>query len=632
MFEFLQNLKLRSKLFLLVFISTTLILTVTGLYFSINVREKNIDDAKLLADSETEKYAVKIKSIFEKSLESTGSLSVVFKESLVLEPAFRDSLNKKILFEILDKEQDYLSLWLVYELKAIDQNYNKKHGRIRNVALKLNNKLSLSQTIVDTTNNDLEGIYYDVKEQKKTTVTDPYYDVHTKELEGILMVSVISPIIIDGEFMGVIGIDFSLDKVQQMIQAVKPFESSESYLVTSGGNYISHTREELYNKSIYEENKLYEDKFINAMENIKSNKTTQFIIKKGAEKKEMYVSFVPVELGEDGKVLAMVTETPLEKLTAKSDRLFLVTIIVGIIGLAVLSLTVYYVVNRISKKLLNVINLAKKISNGDLRSRITVERKDEIGQLGVSMNEMADQLKEIVSNIAKSSNNITKTSNSILDCSDELSDGASSQASSSEEIMASIEEMGANIQSNTQNAKTTQRISSEALRGIVNGSKSANKTIGAIDEIVQKIGVIDEISRQTNILALNAAVEAARAGDAGKGFSVVAVEVKKLAERAQVAAGEINLISEKGVQISRVAEQELTQLVPDVEKTATLVRDITMASDEQNNGTQLIQNSITELSRIAQKNAMLSDELTSRSKILNKESEELWANINYFSL
>ncbi|NJO87975.1 MAG: hypothetical protein HC831_02675 [Chloroflexia bacterium] len=149
------------------------------------------------------------------------------------------------------------------------------------------------------------------------------------------------------------------------------------------------------------------------------------------------------------------------------------------------------------------------------------------------------------------------------------------------------------------------------------------KPFNQIDEIAEKISIIGEISRQTNILALNAAIEAARAGQFGKGFTVVANEVKKLAERAQEAAAEINAISEKGVEISKTAEKELANLVPDVEKTAMLVREITSASAEQSSGTDQIQNSIQLLNNIAQKNALLADELNTKAKQLNDEANKL---------
>jgi methyl-accepting chemotaxis protein len=574
----------------------------------------------------------KLKLEFEQALEATNTLSEVFKENIKMDSAERVQINKKILFNILKKHKDYLSLWLVYELKALNPDYNLKYGRERNVAL-ITDKIEFLQQLADVTNETPDlSLYYTVRNTNKQTVSDPYYDVRTEALKGILMVSPVTPLIIEGKFSGVIGIDFSLDKVQQMVQNIKPVKNSIAYLIAPNGKYVSHTNSEMFNKSMLSENKEYENDFLTAWEKINKNTPAQFEIKRKESGEEIYVSFSPISLGEDGKVWAMVTETPLKELTAESDHLFLVTIIVGIIGLVILFTILYFVLNTITNKLLKVLDFSKKISSGDLGSQINIDGKDEIGQLAASMNKMTAKLRDIVSGIIQSSDQINYTSKDITNYSGELSDGSSDQASSAEEVMASVEEMSANIHSNTENAKTTEKIAAEAAVGIKNGSKSANKTIQSIDEIAEKISIIGEISRQTNILALNAAIEAARAGQFGKGFTVVANEVKKLAERAQEAAAEINAISEKGVEISKTAEKELADLVPDVEKTAMLVREITSASAEQSSGTDQIQNSIQLLNNVAQKNALLADELNTKAKQLSNEANRLKDNINYFTI
>ncbi len=632
MLSVFKNVGLRKKILLLVLISTTFVLAATILYFSVNVRKNTIAEAKHLANSETEKYAEKIKLEFEQALEATNTLSEVFIENIQLDSAKRVQINKEILFNILKTHKDYLSLWLVYELKALDPNYNFKYGRERNVVF-ITDKMDFIQQLSDVTNeNPGQNIYYDVQKSNKQTVSDPYYDVHTEALKGILMVSPVTPLKIKEKFSGVIGIDFSLDKIQQMVQNIKPIKNSIAYLVAPNGKYVSHTNNEMFNKSMLTENKEHENDFLAAWKKINKNMPAQFEIKRKDTGEEIYVSFSPISLGEDGKVWAMVTETPLKELTAESDRLFLVTIIVGVVGLVILFAILYFVLNTITNKLLMVVDFSKRISSGDLGSKINLEGNDEIGQLASSMNVMTAKLKDIVSSIIQSSEQINYTSNNITNYSGELSDGSSNQASSAEEVMASVEEMSANIHSNTQNAKTTEKIAAEAAVGIRNGSKSANKTIQSIDEIAEKISIIGEISRQTNILALNAAIEAARAGQFGKGFTVVANEVKKLAERAQEAAAEINLISEKGVEISKTAEKELANLVPDVEKTAMLVREITSASAEQSSGTDQIQNSIQLLNNIAQKNALLADELNTKAKQLSDEANKLKNNINYFTI
>jgi methyl-accepting chemotaxis protein len=151
-------------------------------------------------------------------------------------------------------------------------------------------------------------------------------------------------------------------------------------------------------------------------------------------------------------------------------------------------------------------------------------------------------------------------------------------------------------------------------------------------EIAGKISIIEEIARQTNLLALNAAIEAARAGEHGKGFAVVASEVRKLAERSQTAAGEINKLSASSVQIAEKAGEMLARIVPDIQKTADLVQEITAASNEQSSGANQINKAIQQLDQVVQQNAAASEEMASTSAELLGQAEQLQNTIAFFRI
>ncbi len=213
-----------------------------------------------------------------------------------------------------------------------------------------------------------------------------------------------------------------------------------------------------------------------------------------------------------------------------------------------------------------------------------------------------------------------------------MSQGASEQAAAAEEASSSIEQMTANIRQNADNAMQTEKIATQASGDAREGGDAVNKTVGAMKEIADKIMIIEEIARQTNLLALNAAIEAARAGEHGKGFAVVAAEVRKLAERSQKAAGEINELSTNSVEVAEKAGTVLSALVPNIQKTAELVQEISAASREQDAGADQIAKSIQQLDAVIQQNASASEEMASTSEELSGQSEQLAEMIAFFTV
>lgn len=287
----------------------------------------------------------------------------------------------------------------------------------------------------------------------------------------------------------------------------------------------------------------------------------------------------------------------------------------------------------LSKGINKGVGLAKAISNGDLTQNIDekyLHRKDEIGELANSMNIMMLKLREIVSSVVLSSENITAASQEMSSNSQQLSQGASEQASAAEEVSSSIQQMSSNIQQNADNALQTEKIAVKAAKDIEEANNFVNKTAVSMKEIFDKVSIISDIAFQTNILALNAAVEAARAGEHGKGFAVVASEIRKLAERSQEAATEINELSKLSLDSAVVADEVLNKIVPDIQFTAKLVKDITSGSVEQNTGAEQINTAIQQLNQVIQQNAAAAEEMATSSEQLSAHAQQMLDKVNFF--
>ncbi len=309
----------------------------------------------------------------------------------------------------------------------------------------------------------------------------------------------------------------------------------------------------------------------------------------------------------------------------------------GVILFGILAIMFAIIISSvIARGILNPVKRAadftKVVASGDLTAKMEIDQKDEIGMLALSMREMVEKLKSIVAEIQTGADNIATASIQISSTSQQVSQGASEQASSAEEISSSMEEMVSNIQQNTDNAKQTEKIATEAADSIGEGSASTDISVNAMKKIADKITIINDIAFQTNILALNAAVEAARAGEHGKGFAVVASEVRKLAERSKVAADEIVQLAASGVEISEMAGQQLTDIVPQIENTAKLIQEISAASLEQNSGAEQVNNAIQQLNQVTQQNAAASEEMATGAEELSSQAEQLKDIISFFKI
>ncbi|MBA4797565.1 MAG: MCP four helix bundle domain-containing protein [Rhizobiales bacterium] len=287
-------------------------------------------------------------------------------------------------------------------------------------------------------------------------------------------------------------------------------------------------------------------------------------------------------------------------------------------------------VNVMSGNLRATAAVADQIANGDLT--VTPKPLSDKDILGQSLESMVERLRGVVSDALAASENVSAGSQQLSSGSEQLSQGATEQASSAEEASASMEEMAANIKQNADNAAQTEKIARQSAADAEESGKAVDKAVTAMRTIAEKISIVQEIARQTDLLALNAAVEAARAGEHGRGFAVVASEVRKLAERSQAAAAEISGLSGETVAVATQAGEMLTRLVPDIRKTAELVSEISAACREQDIGSSQINEAIQQLDKVTQQNAGASEEMSATSEELAAQAEELQASIAFFKV
>ncbi len=370
------------------------------------------------------------------------------------------------------------------------------------------------------------------------------------------------------------------------------------------------------------------------------------------------------DAGNDATVLANASS---ENLTSSSS---LMTI--GLWVSSLISIFVAFTITRlITRPLSHLVRVIKQVATGNLTQSVDVSSNDEIGDLSASTNQMVlsmrdraqlanhiaegnltvdvkvlskedelgtaigkmvGSLRNVVGEVYTAASNVASSSEEMSATAQQLSQGATEQSSAAEQSTSSMEEMVSSIQQNADNSKQTDKLAAKAAQDAHASGEAVMKSVAAMKEIAEKIRIIEEIARKTDLLALNAAVEAARAGEHGKGFAVVASEVRKLAERSQAAAADISKLSSAGVEVAEEAGEMLTKLVPDIRRTAELVREISAASSEQNAGAAQINKALQELDLVIQQNAASSEEMASTSEELASQAEQLQSSVAFFRL
>ncbi|NJO87974.1 MAG: hypothetical protein HC831_02670 [Chloroflexia bacterium] len=301
----------------------------------------------MIVDKYTKGYALQIEGLLNEAMSITRTLAYSFVENKDTSLNELNSINKRILANALDKNKDFLSVWFDWEINTIDPS--QERGRVGNIMFRSTNGQHVFERdiLVDEAVN---ATYNKLKENAKESVGEPYKDEITEGLAGILMVSPTVPIKENGEFVGLAGIDLNMSHIQEIVKAIKPYENSIAYLISTGNAIVAHTNSTLHQKSLLEINPNHKNEYSQALQNVKKGDEHSFIYKND-ENKNVYVSMLPINIGLDNEVWCLASETPLNDVLAKSNSIFYITIIIGLIGIIIFSLIIFSIIKSVTKRL-----------------------------------------------------------------------------------------------------------------------------------------------------------------------------------------------------------------------------------------------------------------------------------------
>ncbi len=635
-------------------------------------REKTVDLAHGIVSE--------IKTDFDETLGVARTLAQAFstvKDEKKPLDIGRDEVNG-ILRGILNDNPQFIGIYTLWEPDAFDEmdigfaedEGHDKTGRFIPYWYRDENDEIKVRPAADYDKKGI-GDYYQLPEQKmKECIIGPF--AHQTAQGKVQAASLVVPILAREKFCGIVGIDLDLSFVGKILGEHE--DAGETALISNNGMFVAVSgKPELSGKSLVENNGS------EAREKLAFiRKGEEIVLQEG----DLNV-FTPLKAGRTDTAWFLNVIVPEKTITGVAVRMMWKMIAIGTFCLLAALVVLRFIATGIARPISKVVLLANAIAEGDLTHNVEVDRKDETGQLlsamntmtsnlkatvgvaeqiaegdltarvqilsdkdilGKSLEQMSKRLYETVTNVRETADRVkfaasdvnllagkmASASQQLSTSATEMSQGASEQAATTEEVSASIEQMTANIRSNADNAVNTEKMALNAAREVSEGGRAVTETVEAMRNITEKISIIEDIARQTSLLSLNAAIEAARADEHGKGFAVVASEIRELARQTKAAAGEIGGLSARSMEVAETSGSMLSKIVPDIQKIAELVQEISVACSEQSMGAEVINQSIQHLDQTVQQGAQISEELSaaaeemaSISGLLNNNSETM---------
>ncbi|WP_017731503.1 cache domain-containing protein [Nafulsella turpanensis] len=386
-----MKLKLRGKLTLSITAAFLITYIVIAGYIIINTQQKAIDDAKHIAKQYALRNANESKALLMRDLGVASAMVADIKEYFDTSDSIRSEAILRLLTGIATHDERYHSSWVSIELNAIDPYWGKNHGRKRYTVYR--NK----DFVVDSLNLDQDNagsLYHTLKLSKKEEITDPYYfsEYSSIKQDDVFGTSVCVPIIVNGSFAGIAGMDLSLNNFD-FITDIKPYESATTFLVSNNGTIVAHENKDIIGKNIEEALAIGQE---GLSQSISKGRFSSFTSQINQE--EAYITFAPVPLGSSDHPWALGTIVPMENMTKATDRVLYYSLAMSLAGLLILFLLVRFIAGRIIKPILSTSNLLKELSEGKVNKekKLSIDRDDELGEMAGSLNVLVDSLEQKV--------------------------------------------------------------------------------------------------------------------------------------------------------------------------------------------------------------------------------------------
>lgn len=631
-----KNLSLRIKIGASVCLAVALVLIIYTVIVVTRTQTISVESAKEIAFEMANRYGNQVKNDIEKALDASMATAAVFEAMVTERETIDRTMVDNIQKQVLLSDDSFFGIQSCFEPNALDGRdadfkatgdpmWEHMGGAYGNYWWRESSTLKVENlTKYDYPNT--RAWYKGPRDKNGPNLTEPYWT----DVAKINMATIAVPVRDNGKFIGIVGIDFSLAAFSKMVNDIKPMDSGFAFIVSNKGKIVAHPVADVVNKPLKDAlNAEHANAVVNAIED---GKLYESFMLSPLDNEQYFFLFQPIHIRDSDTPWSIGIAIPKAMIYADANDFLYLSIVLTIAAVLLIAVVVFLLAKSITLPLVKSVAFAAEIASGNLSAQLDINQKDEVGTLATALADMGTKLRSVVGEVRGVTDNVASGSGELSSTSMVLSQGATEQAASIEEVSSSMEQMASNISQNADNAAQTQTLADGAAKQAEDSGSAVSEAVTAMREIADKISIIEEIARQTNLLALNAAIEAARAGEHGKGFAVVAAEVRKLAERSGVAAGEISLLATESVDVADRAGDLLGKLVPDIQRTAELVEEITTASNEQNAGAAQINQAIQQLDGVVQQNASAAEEMSATSTELSGQASQLQNTVSFFNL
>lgn len=605
----------------------TFLLTISAfvLYVSIvtiiivRFRNDSVQRARYLAENLAKSYANMATANLNVDMNLIRGVSMATKTNWQNGNVRDNNFYKVILQNAALENPDVMAVWINMEMSAIDPEWSKDFGRERHTLVTLKGQEKYIVENLNIEKDDPTSDYYTLKKSKIVEFSEPYFDTYGTDPRQYLMSSVCVPVLDNNnKFIGLSGFDFSLDRLSPFVEQLVPYKGTKAMVVSNRGMVVAHPDNEVRMKSI---ETIWQGSHDNLIATIQQGGVNSFEQKIDGEL--FFVAMAPIILSKSSTPWSLVLQLPQKAVLATVNSTITISLIICFFGLIALALVMYFLTLRLEKPLMQCVEFAGEIGEGRLSKTLKINRKDEIGLLAESLNHMTGHLKLIVLNIKEGATLLSRTANELSQSSQEMIDVADQQEESSINVESSINELSEFIHQSAEDTQFAEELSLKTTEKVSESSEKFKVSVQSMQDISERIKIIDDIAFQTNILALNAAVEAARAGDAGRGFSVVAGEVRKLADRSKEAAKEIVLMANNTRLNSMDAGEKLNETFSQIGDYSKIVSEMHRHTLIQHHSVSNIVDTISQLKTMSQSNTQHAINIDQYATELKNQSGKL---------